>query len=330
VKKTTPLLLLLFCLTTIKYSVAQNKINWLSFEQMEVLQKKEKRPVIIDVYTDWCGWCKRLDATTYADPNIIGYISRNFYAIKFNAESRDSILFQGKTYRNRNPNATRSTHDLATVLMGEKLSYPTTIYLNNESQPTLVVPGYLDVNQTLPFLIYHAEQLNSNSNINDFNNDFKKAFEGKRNDSTKIHWISLDEAVVLQKKNPKKIFVHLKNNAFVSDRVMGGSSFESADVISALNNYYCVEIDVLTGDTIRFQNNTFINPAPGKGIHQIAYGLLQNQIGFPSVVIINEDALVLAPIKQYLTEKHLAALLSYFEKKAYLEKTFPDYIKEMR
>ena len=214
--------------------------------------------------------------------------------------------------------------------MGEKLSYPTTIYLNNESQPSLVVPGYLDVNQTLPFLIYHAEQLHLNSNINDFNNDFKKAFEGKRNDSTKIHWISLDEAVVFQKKNPKKIFVHLKNNAFVSDRVMSGSSFESAEVINALNNYYCVEIDVLTGDTIRFQNNIFINPTPGKGIHQIAYGLLQNQIGFPSVVIINEDALVLAPIKQYLTEKHLAALLSYFEKKAYLEKTFPDYIKEMR
>ena len=122
----------------------------------------------------------------------------------------------------------------------------------------------------------------------------------------------------------------MKNNAFVSDRVMSGSSFESAEVINALNNYYCVEIDVLTGDTIRFQNNIFINPTPGKGIHQIAYGLLQNQIGFPSVVIINEDALVLAPIKQYLTEKHLAALLSYFEKKAYLEKTFPDYIKEMR
>ena len=111
---------------------------------------------------------------------------------------------------------------------------------------------------------------------------------------------------------------------------MSGSSFESAEVINALNNYYCVEIDVLTGDTIRFQNNIFINPTPGKGIHQIAYGLLQNQIGFPSVVIINEDALVLAPIKQYLTEKHLAALLSYFEKKSYLEKTFPDYIKEMR
>ena len=308
--------------------LAQAKINWLSFQQMEALQKKEKKPVIIDVYTDWCGWCKRLDVTTYADPNIISYVNRNFYAIKFNAETHDSISFQGKKYINRGAIGTRSKHELANVLMGENQSYPTTIYLNNETQPTIVVPGYLDANGILPFLVFHAEQLNTTANINDFDKDFKKAFSNDHNDSTHINWIPMEEAVALQKKNPKKIFVHLKNSSFVSDRVMSASTFEAAGVIKELNNYYCVEIDVLSGDTVFFQNKTFINPAPGKGLHQIAFGLLQNQVGFPSVVIINEQELVLAPIKQYLTEKHLEALLTYFEKDVYLSKSFPDYIKE--
>jgi thioredoxin-related protein len=308
--------------------LSQNKINWISFEQMEAFQKKEKRPVLIDAYTDWCGWCKRLDATTYADPNIISYINRNFYAIKFNAETHDTITFQGKKYMNPIPSSNKSTHDLAKTMMGNNLSYPTTIYLDNEMKPTIVVPGYFDANQILPFLVFHAEQLNLNSNINDFENDFKKAFSQDHNDSTHINWISMEEAVELQKKTPKKIFVHLKNSTFVSDRVMSASTFEATEVIKELNNYYCVEIDVLAGDTVFFQNHTYINPSPGKNVHQIAFGLLQNQVGFPSVVIINEQALVLAPIKQYLTEKHLAALLKYFHKNTYLTKSFPDYIKE--
>ncbi|MCX6181972.1 MAG: DUF255 domain-containing protein [Bacteroidetes bacterium] len=319
---------ILFSLVLSNTLMSQSKINWISFEQMENLQKKEKRPVLIDVYTDWCGYCKLLDKTTYADPNIISYVNHNFYAIKFNAETHDSIIFQGRKYINRGPATSKSTHELATTLMGQKLSYPTIIYLNAETQPTLIIPGYLDVNQTLPYLVFYAEKLNLNASIDDFDKDFKKAFSDEHNDSTHINWISMEEAVALQKNSPKKIFVHLKNSTYVSDRVMSGSALEDADVIKELNNFYCVEIDVLSGDTIHFQNNTYINPAPGKNIHQIAFGLLQNQVAFPSVVIINEQQLVLAPIKQYLTGKHLAALLSYFHKDIYNQKTFADYIKD--
>ncbi|MFM7023375.1 MAG: DUF255 domain-containing protein [Flavobacteriales bacterium] len=308
--------------------VGQSKINWISFEQMEAAQKKQPRPVLVDVYTDWCGWCKRLDATTYADPNIVSYVNNNFYAIKFNAETHDSIVFQDKTYFNRVAGS-RSTHDLAYALMGQRLSYPTTIYMNSEIKPTVIIPGYLDVNQTLPYLVYHAEKLDASANIDDFEKDFTKAFAAEgHNDSTRINWISMKEALELQKKNPKKIFIHLKNNSFVSDRVMSASAFEDASVIKELENYYCVEIDVLVGDTITFQEHTYINPNPGNGIHQIAFGLLQNQVGFPSVVIINEQQLVLAPIKQYLTGKHLEALLGYFRKNIYNQKSFADYIKD--
>lgn len=83
--------------------------------------------------------------------------------------------------------------------MGEKLSYPTTIFLNQESTPTLIVPGYQGPNEMIPFLVYNAERLNETANINDFTGDFHRAFGGKPNDSTHVNWLSLEKAVEMQK-----------------------------------------------------------------------------------------------------------------------------------
>ena len=52
----------------------------------------------MDVYTDWCGWCKRMDATTFENPAIAKYMSENFYCVKFNAESQKEVTFKGQKY----------------------------------------------------------------------------------------------------------------------------------------------------------------------------------------------------------------------------------------
>lgn len=75
-------------------------INWLTLEEADSLYKIQKRPIFIDVFTDWCGWCKRMDATTFKDPNIAAYLNTNFYSVKLNAETNETITFNGKTYTN--------------------------------------------------------------------------------------------------------------------------------------------------------------------------------------------------------------------------------------
>ena len=70
---------------------AQEKIQWISFEDAVERCAKEPKMVFIDVYTDWCGWCKRLDATTYQDSAVVAYINANFHAVKFNAEGSEKI-----------------------------------------------------------------------------------------------------------------------------------------------------------------------------------------------------------------------------------------------
>src|SRR4051812_40529956 len=77
---------------------AASGIKWMSITEAEKLSKDHPKKILIDVYTDWCRWCKQLDNSTYNDPAIIKYVNDNFYAVKLNAESKDKIVYQGKEY----------------------------------------------------------------------------------------------------------------------------------------------------------------------------------------------------------------------------------------
>jgi thioredoxin-related protein len=75
-------------------------INWYTPEEAYQAYLKEPKPMFIDVYTDWCGWCKRMDQTTFQDQNIANYLNANFYPVKLDAETRETIEFNGKKYEN--------------------------------------------------------------------------------------------------------------------------------------------------------------------------------------------------------------------------------------
>ena len=48
--------------------------------------KKEKKLVLVDIYTDWCGWCKKLDRDTYSDKDVQAKLAKDFVAVKINPE----------------------------------------------------------------------------------------------------------------------------------------------------------------------------------------------------------------------------------------------------
>ena len=130
---------------------SQDKIQWYSIEQAEKLANQNPKKIFIDVYTDWCGWCKRMDATTYQDPSIIKILNNDFYAVRLNAEQKDNIVFKNKSYKYV-ASGRSGYNELAAILLNGQLSYPTTVYLDenlNEIQP---IPGYLTVDKLEPIL----------------------------------------------------------------------------------------------------------------------------------------------------------------------------------
>ena len=81
---------------------SQNNINWISWDTMIQQRASDsvKKKVFIDLYTNWCGWCKRMDATTFSDPVIVNYINKNFYTVKFDGETKDTIVFNNHNFYN--------------------------------------------------------------------------------------------------------------------------------------------------------------------------------------------------------------------------------------
>ena len=94
-----------------------DKIKWMDFEEAVAMNQKKPKKIFIDMYTDWCGWCKKMDASTFVNPVIVKYMNDNFYAVKFNAERKDAVNFNGTSYVTGNPTGSRSSQQLAQELL---------------------------------------------------------------------------------------------------------------------------------------------------------------------------------------------------------------------
>lgn len=146
------------------------KINWMTFEEaVKLNETAPKKKIFIDVFTDWCGWCKRMDQTTFRNEDIINYMNENYYAVKLDAEMSDTIVFAGYTYINEGgKNGRKGTHQLAAALLQGRMSYPSYVFMNEKNQILTVAPGFMEAKNFLPVLKYIGSDAYLNQSYNDF------------------------------------------------------------------------------------------------------------------------------------------------------------------
>ncbi len=130
-------------------------VQWLSWEGAIERSKTEKRKIFVDIYTDWCGWCKRMDTSTLSDSAVVSYLNEKYYAVKFNAETPEEITFRNKTYSLRR-DGQRSYHELAIELLSGRVGFPTLVFLDENFQVIQSIPGYQPAEHLLIILSYFA------------------------------------------------------------------------------------------------------------------------------------------------------------------------------
>lgn len=132
------------------------EVNWMTFEQLEDSLNVKPKKVLLFFYADWCAYCKKMDRTAYKNPEVIKLLTDNFYAVKMNTESTDSIRFYGKVFVNdeihkkRRPN-----HQLALFFASRKnrpFTLPATLILDEEFKVQSRLFRYLSPKEMISIL----------------------------------------------------------------------------------------------------------------------------------------------------------------------------------
>lgn len=180
-------------------SEENSPVKWMSFEQAVAKTKKDPRPIMIDIYTQWCGPCKLMSKNTFGDKQVADYLNKNFYCVKFDAECFDTVHFtttikdtireNGKIVKINEkphtisfvnfaaPGTPKSPHQFAYSILDQKLQYPSIVFLSPAITRLEIKAGYYPKDIFEPIIKYYGSGAYTTKNYEEFLKTFSPAFK---------------------------------------------------------------------------------------------------------------------------------------------------------
>ena len=312
-------------------------VKWMTLDSAMEKMKTAPRPIIMDFYTDWCGWCKQMMKTTYANPDLAQYINANFYPVKFNAETEDTVKYLGQKYGRL---ANSKTNALAAKLLQNKLMYPTTLFLNNFDKQknefgfSMMAQGYLDNVKFEPILIFTLENVFRNASYDDFKAGYDVAFfdTATERKMKELKWLTPVQAFNNKDSSSKKTVVLIHTEWCNACRVMQRASFiDTATSKYLKEKFNLVDFNPEITDAINFKGQTFTNPrTPQAPFHQLAMALCRNNFVLPSLVFLDEKMNVLDAIPVYLNGESVKNVARFYGDEINKKKSWADFMADVK
>lgn len=149
--------------TETKDTTTFTEIKWMKYDEGLELAKKEGKKVFVEFTAKWCGWCKKMHATTFVDPGVVDLMGRNYVAVSVDGDSRDTLNIDGWI-----------TSEKALARQYKVSSYPTYWFLTPEAEPIAPLRGYRDKADLSNILDYLKDDLYKTVNFKDFLESKKK------------------------------------------------------------------------------------------------------------------------------------------------------------
>ena len=142
-------LVMLVMVSTV-FSQSEKAVNWLNFEQLEDSLQVQPKKIFIDFYADWCSPCIKMQKEVFTDTLIIDLLNQDYYAVKMNVETKDTIYFGNQVFINKRLNKRNPVHQIPLLMARRKnkpFSLPALVFLDEKFEATARYFQYLNVKQ---------------------------------------------------------------------------------------------------------------------------------------------------------------------------------------
>lgn len=130
----------------------QAQVKWHTIEEAAATKIDSEKLYFIDFYTSWCGYCKKMDRETFANPTVAKLLNKYYYPVKFDAEGNSTFTWAGKTYQPTKGSRGRAQHQFASGIQG----YPTFTLYRPDGSPLQAIPGFYNAKEFTVILWYFA------------------------------------------------------------------------------------------------------------------------------------------------------------------------------
>jgi thioredoxin-related protein len=151
--KTAYLFLFLACLA-LAPPITFAQTPAIRFEQLDSMQRSDKRHVVVFLHTSWCRYCSIMENTTFKNKEVLNLLHQNFYFVSLDIETKNDIFFRGYNFKYQPTGINLGVHELAKELgtINGALAYPAICILNDENEIIFQREGYISAKEFLPIL----------------------------------------------------------------------------------------------------------------------------------------------------------------------------------
>lgn len=147
--------------------------RWSSLSVVSQRLNQQQKPVLIDLYTDWCHWCKVMDKKTYTNDKVKAYLEEKFYIAKINAETKDVLNWKNKDYAY---NDLYKINDFALYVTNGQTGFPSTVIITDKDAEPIQIAGFLEPKELEPILKYFGEGAYLTQSFPDYKKKFKSTW----------------------------------------------------------------------------------------------------------------------------------------------------------